>query len=158
MCAAPPKAASARPCTRCSGGTRRSTPRTGPSNGSPARSTATRCPTSSRAATSRSASSGSETCWALAADGGHRPVGLLEVGVVDAVPGLLSGERGDEPAGQLVVVGPRPHRHTKVTLRGREQAVAQLTVGREPDPVAVPAERTGHRADHADAGLLLGPA
>src|SRR6516225_12291685 len=87
-----------------------------------------------------------------AADGGHRPRRLEEPRVVDAVPGQLDGDRAPPYRGQLLVTGAGPHRVPEVAFLPREQAVADLAVGGEPDPVARPAERPGHRADHADPG------
>ena len=53
-------------------------------------------------------------------------------------------------AARSVVGGAGAHRGPQVGLLAGEQAVAQLTVGGEPDPVAGAAERPGHRADDAD--------
>ena len=45
-----------------------------------------------------------------------------------------------------------PHGRAQVGLLAGEQAVADLAVGGEPDPVAGAAERPGHRGDDADRG------
>ena len=87
-----------------------------------------------------------------AADGGHRPVGLEERRVVDAVAGALAEHRDDPALGDLLVGGAGAQRRTQVGLLAGEQAVADLAVGGEADPVAVAAERPGDRGDDADGG------
>ena len=64
-----------------------------------------------------------------------------EAGVVDAMSRLLARERTTEDRRQLRVGCAGAQRSTQVVLGAREQAVAHLTIGREPDPVAVAAER-----------------
>ena len=54
--------------------------------------------------------------------------------------------------GELLVGRRRPAARPQVGLLAGEQAVADLAVGGEPDPVAVAAERARHRGDHADRG------
>ena len=49
-------------------------------------------------------------------------------------------------------VAPARSAAAQVGLLAGEQAVADLAVGGEPDPVAVAAERPGDRGDHADGG------
>src|SRR3712207_7253239 len=46
-------------------------------------------------------------------------------------------------SGDLVVTGPSTQRRAQVGLVAREEAVADLTVRSQPDPVAVTAERPG---------------
>ena len=67
-------------------------------------------------------------------------------------PGSLAATARRQTLGQLLVAGPGAHRVAQVALLPGEQAVADLPVGGQPDPVAGPAERPGHRADHADPG------
>ena len=88
-----------------------------------------------------------------AADRRHRPVGLQERRVVDAVPGPLAAHRRP-PSGRRSPRRSAPARSAvaQVGLLAGEQAVADLAVGGEPDPVAVAAERPGDRGDHADRG------
>ena len=87
----------------------------------------------------------------LAADGRHRPVGLEERQVVDPWPGQLAAP-SRPPSGRRAPRRRRPRawRRTQVGLVAGEEAVADLAVGGEPDPVAVAAERAGHRGDDAD--------
>jgi hypothetical protein len=73
-----------------------------------------------------------------AADGGHRAGGLQEAGIVDAVPGQFGGDGAAPDGGQLAVVGSGPKRRAQITLVAGEQAVADLAVGGQPDPVACP--------------------
>src|SRR5690606_15161819 len=53
---------------------------------------------------------------------------------------------------QFLVVGPGAQGAAQVGLLGGEQAVADLPVGGEPDPVTGGAEGAGDRADDADPG------
>src|SRR5580698_11605811 len=87
-----------------------------------------------------------------AADGRHGPGRLQEPGVVDAMAGQLDRDRLGPPLSDLLVAGPGPQRRAQVGLRPSEQAVADLAVGGQPDPVASTAEGPGHRGDHADPG------
>ena len=79
-----------------------------------------------------------------AADGAHRAVGLDEARLVHPVLELLAPDR---PRGRASSssssLGAGPHRRAQVRLVQREQAGAQLAVGRHPDAVAVRAERLG---------------
>src|SRR6187200_3151073 len=86
------------------------------------------------------------------AEGRHRTARLQERHVLDAVAGPLREHRRLPPFGDLRVAGAGPQRATEVALLAGEQAVADLSVGGEPDPVAVAAERPGDRGDHADHG------
>ena len=65
-------------------------------------------------------------------------------------PGALAAHRDAPAVGDLLVGGARAQRRAQVGLLAGEQAVADLAVGGEPDPVAVAAERAGHRGDDAD--------
>src|SRR3954451_12745789 len=70
-----------------------------------------------------------------ATDGAHRPGGLNETGVVDAVAGRLGPHR-DAPRGlDHFVVGTTAEQTAKVGLLAREQAAADLTVGGQPGAV-----------------------
>ena len=116
---------------------------------------------------------GSTSCGArrvLTASAGTRPaprrgqppmadigrVGLEERQVVDAVAraacGAIAARQRSASSSSL---GAGAQRAAQVGLLAGEQAVAHLAVGGEPDPVAVAAERPGHRGDHADGA---GPA
>src|ERR1700761_2583233 len=87
-----------------------------------------------------------------AADGRHRPGWLQETGIVDAVTRQLDRDRSRPLVGDLLVAGPSPQGRTQVGFGPREQAVPDLPVGGEPDPVAGAAEGPGHRGDDADGG------
>ena len=83
---------------------------------------------------------------ASAADGRHRPGGLQERRVVDAVARRAWPASRPPTVGELVVGGAGAQRRPQVGLLAGEQAVADLAVGGQPDPVAVAAERPGDRA------------
>ena len=88
-----------------------------------------------------------------AADRGHRPVGLEERRVVDAVTGApCRPSRPRQRSASSSSVAPARSAARRSDSCAGEQAVADLAVGGEPDPVAVAAERPGHRRDHADRG------
>ncbi len=67
-------------------------------------------------------------------------------------PGQLHRDGPPPAVRELGVARARPQRAAQVALGPGEQAVPHLAVGGQPDPVAVPAERPGHRRDHPDPG------
>src|SRR3712207_8190303 len=71
-----------------------------------------------------------------------------------SVAGPLSSDRGNPPVGDLVVGGARPQRRSEVGLAPREQAVPDLPVGGQSNPVTGAAERLAHGGDdpHRVAG------
>src|SRR5690349_8872833 len=91
---------------------------------------------------------------ASAADLAHRAVWAHEVDLADAVARPLGADRADDRLGEQVVeLGGRrtaAQDVAEVELLEREQAGAQLALGRDPDAVAPVAERGGHARDHAD--------
>jgi selenocysteine-specific elongation factor len=87
-----------------------------------------------------------------AADRGHRTVRLQERRVADPVPRQLRRDRRPPAGGDVLIRRTGAQRPAQVTLGAGEQAVADLPVGGEPDPVARAAERPGDRSDHADPG------
>src|SRR6202041_51912 len=87
-----------------------------------------------------------------AADGGHRPGGLEEAGVVDAVAGQLARHGALPAARQVIIGGSGPEQPAQVALLAGEQAVADLPVSGQPDPVAGAAERAGDGRYDADRG------
>src|SRR5665647_3390381 len=95
----------------------------------------------------------SPTRWAdpqlavSAADGGHRPVGLDETRLVDAVAMGLAPHLALDQTSQLGVAGTLAQRTTKVHLALGEQAVADLAVRRQPDPVAGRTKWRRHAGD-----------
>ena len=76
----------------------------------------------------------------LTPDGGHRPRRLQEARVVDAVPGSFRASRSPSARRSRRRWRP-PQWRAQVGLGAREQAVAHLAVGGQPDPVAGGAER-----------------
>src|SRR5690348_14851568 len=84
------------------------------------------------------------------ADLAHRPTGPDEAGVVDLVLELLVAHREAEQPLQLGVRGAVAQGRLQVPLAPREEARAQLTVGRQADTVAGRAERLRHRIDESD--------
>src|SRR5690554_5133242 len=85
-----------------------------------------------------------------AADRAHRTARLQETRVVDAVTGALARERAPDRRSDLLVLAALTDHGAQVGLVLREEAVAQLTVGREAHPVARSAEWRRHGRDDAD--------
>ena len=65
-------------------------------------------------------------------------------------PGRLRRHRPHPLIGELLIGGAGPQRGAQIGLGPGEQAVAQLAVGGQPDPVAGAAERLADRGDDAD--------
>ena len=65
-------------------------------------------------------------------------------------PGSLLATADSHSSASSLVGRTGAHRRAQVAFRPGEQAVADLPVSGQPDPVAGAAERPGHRADHAD--------
>ena len=86
-------------------------------------------------------------------DGIHRPLGLDELGVVDAVPGFLFRHRRADELRNLGVGGARAERPLEISFPRREETGPQLSVGRHSDPVAGEAEGLGDAGDEADVSL-----
>ena len=76
--------------------------------------------------------------------------GWRNVGSLMPCPGSLPAIAATHRSASSSSLGAGPQGSPQVGLLAGEQAVADLTVGGEPDPVAVAAERAGHRGDHAD--------
>ena len=79
-------------------------------------------------------------------------VGCRKPGSSMPWPGSLREQRARQQLGDFGVVAPARSGAAQVGLLAGEQAVADLTVGGEPHPVAGTAERPGHRGDDADRG------
>ncbi len=72
--------------------------------------------------------------------------------------GPLGGHVGLERGGEIVVGSAGPQQAAQVDLVDREEAVPEVAVGGETDPVAAPAERSGDAGDHAElAGAIAVP-
>src|SRR5215207_8196361 len=85
-----------------------------------------------------------------ASDGAHGPRRRAEPGLVDVVLELLSPDRVADDGLEVSVGRPGAHRVPEIRLVHREEASPELAVGREPDAVAIRAERFRHRADESD--------
>src|SRR5439155_21526684 len=87
-----------------------------------------------------------------AADLAHRAAGADEVDLPDPVAGPLRADRALDLGGEgaFDIDGIAAHDRAQVELVEREQAGAQPALGRDPDAVAMVAERLGHARDHAD--------
>src|SRR5438105_7215130 len=85
-----------------------------------------------------------------AADLAHAPFGADEGHLPDGMAGPLAADLGLDGSGQVVVGPAVPQDRPQICLADGEQAVAELALGREADPVAVAAERLGDAGDDAD--------
>src|SRR3954468_17736789 len=95
---------------------------------------------------------------ALAADGRHRPGGLTEALLSHVVLQLLAPHRVADQGLEFVIARTAAERFAQVGLVKREEAGAELALGRQPYAVAVRAERLGDRVDEADLALAVGEA
>ena len=91
-----------------------------------------------------------------AADLVHGPLGPDEIVAADAVGRGLGPDAVADQVGDFVVAAAAAEECAGVPLGGREQAVADLALGREPQAVAVAAERLRHGLDEADAAAAVG--
>src|SRR5215211_745249 len=71
---------------------------------------------------------------------------------------LLAPYRIPDDSLQVCVSGTGPHRVSEVGLVHREQAGPELAVSRQPDAVAVGAERFRDRADESDLAVSVAKA
>src|SRR5947208_4556932 len=86
----------------------------------------------------------------------HRSAGANEAWIADPVLELLVPDRAPHGLCDRIVGLPRPQHCLQIPLAAREEARAQLPVGRDPDPVAGGAERLGNRVDEADLSRPVG--
>src|SRR5208337_2174778 len=91
----------------------------------------------------------------LPADRMHQSLGLNESGGVDLVPLPLGGDGFTDGTDDLVIAGAATQQAADVGLLEGEQAVAQLAVGGQADPVAAHAEGAADRGDHAGASAAV---
>ena len=66
------------------------------------------------------------------------------------MPWQFGGDGAAPDAGQVIVAGAGSQRRAQVAFVASEQAVSDLPVGGQPDPVARSAKWPGHRSDDAD--------
>src|ERR687891_1381264 len=76
-------------------------------------------------------------------DHGHRAGRTHEVGLTDAVTRPLRGDARAREFGEVIVGGPGAQRPTQIGFLQREQTRPQLTIGRQPEPVAAITEGLG---------------
>ena len=81
----------------------------------------------------------------LSADRIHGTLRLKEAGIVDSVAGQFAQQAAVEDPGQFLVAYTASHRGAQVGFLRGEQAVAQLPVGGQPQPVTGAAERRTSR-------------
>src|SRR5271157_4587824 len=91
----------------------------------------------------------------LPADRMHQPLGLNESGGVDLMPLPLGGDGFTDGTDDLFIAGAAAQQAADVGLLEGEQAVAQLAVGGQADPVAAHTEGAADRGDHADASAAI---
>src|SRR5579875_3711918 len=85
-----------------------------------------------------------------ASDLAHASPRSHEGDLADAVAGPLGAHGGPDGPDQVVIAPAAAQDLPQVVLVDGEQAGAQLALGRQADPVAVPAEGLGHRGDDPD--------
>src|SRR5690606_20219605 len=93
-----------------------------------------------------------------AADLAHGPPGPHELHLVDGVPGPLRPHARLDGVGQGVVACVGAQDRAEIVVLQREQAIPELPVGGEADPVALLAERAGDAGDHPDLSPPVGVA
>src|SRR5260370_31437077 len=87
---------------------------------------------------------------ASAADIDHGPGRRHEVGLIDAMPGLLFHHYRLDEFGNLFVAGPAAQKKLQIVVLLAEQAGAELSVGGETDARAEAAERLANRCNQSD--------
>src|SRR5713101_3561168 len=98
-------------------------------------------------------------CDGSAADIDHSPGRRYEVGLIDAMPGLLFHHYRLDEFGDLFVAGSSAQKKLQIMVLLAEQADAELSVGRKADARAEAAERLANRCNQADfAGGPIGEA
>ncbi len=74
---------------------------------------------------------------------------------VDLVPFPLGGDAVAQGAGEVIVARAAAQKGAEVGLVEGEEAVAELAVGGQADPVAAHAKRPADRGDQADAAAAV---
>src|SRR5437660_307950 len=85
-----------------------------------------------------------------AADLAHAPRGPHEAHLTDVMAGPLRAHGALDGGGQVVVGGTISHNRPEVVLVQREQTGAELSLGGDPHPVTIAAERPRHGGDDPD--------
>jgi hypothetical protein len=93
-------------------------------------------------------------------DTAHGPFGLGKVRLPDAVTQLLAKDHPAQAVRKLIVPGPSTNPGLQIMFNHAEEAGADFTVSGDSQPVAMTAERLGHRGDDTNLPLALskGPA
>src|SRR5581483_3664918 len=72
------------------------------------------------------------------------------------VPGFLLQHHRDQPLFEFVIVGTRPHARAQVVFNDAEEAGPNLSVGREPNAIAMTAERLTDGGNNPDLAAAIG--
>src|SRR5688572_22082115 len=91
----------------------------------------------------------------LSADLIHGSLGLHELVAVDAVACALGADAGSHQRGQVFIRAAAPQDRPPVPFFDREQAVADLPFGRQPQAIAVVTEGLRDRIDESDASSAV---
>src|SRR5262249_5418144 len=78
--------------------------------------------------------------WPSAADATHRTGRGHKIGLSDVMPGLLLGDGIREEFTQFLIGSARAQPRAQIVLVHAKQACPQLAIGRQAQPVAVPAK------------------
>src|SRR5580700_5367715 len=92
------------------------------------------------------------------ADRNHGPGGRNETGLVDAVALFFLRDDGENFVADFAVSGAAAQKETQIVIFLAEEASAQFSVGREPQPRAMAAEGLRDRIDQSDFTAPVGEA
>ena len=93
---------------------------------------------------------------ALAADLIHGAFGTMKLGAADPMGGRLGGDAVPNQAAQLVIGSAAAQELPGIPFDGREEAIANLALGGQPQAIAIAAEGFAHRIDEADGAATVG--
>src|SRR5437867_316914 len=88
----------------------------------------------------------------------HRPRRAVKIGRVDAVAGLLGLDTVAHQLDDVFVAAAAAEDRAGVPFHRGKQAVADLSLGRQSQAVAILTERLRHRVDEADRSAPVGKA
>src|SRR5688572_31404679 len=91
-----------------------------------------------------------------AADLVHGTFGLYESRSVDAMPPLFRGNAVTHELDNFLVASARSQQSACVPFRCRKQTISQLSIGGDPQAIAVAAKRLADWIDKADAAHAIG--